>query len=130
MHATMMRVHDPAKAKAFFEDKMAFTTGPVELERMIKSGQNGINVVDVREAEDYAKGHIPGAMNLPRDKWNTFEGLQRDKTNVVYCYTHVCHLGAAACVEFAGRGFPVMELEGGFEGWKENGLDIEPATAN
>jgi rhodanese-related sulfurtransferase len=130
MHATMMRVHDPAKAKAFFEDKMAFTTGPVELERMLKSGQNGINVVDVREAEDYAKGHIPGAKNLPRDKWNTFEGLQRDKTNVVYCYTHVCHLGAAACVEFAGHGFPVMELEGGFEVWKENGLDIEPATAN
>ena len=31
--ATQTTINDPAKAKEFFEDKMAFTTGPVELER-------------------------------------------------------------------------------------------------
>ena len=43
---------------------MAFTTGPVELERMMKNKE--VNVVDVRAAEDYAEGHIPGAVSLPR----------------------------------------------------------------
>jgi rhodanese-related sulfurtransferase len=43
---------------------MAFTTGPVELERMMNEGS--VNVVDVRAAEDYAQGHIPGAVNLPK----------------------------------------------------------------
>ena len=34
--ATQVMINDPAKAKAYFEAKMAFTTGPVELERMMK----------------------------------------------------------------------------------------------
>jgi rhodanese-related sulfurtransferase len=130
MQATMTRIHDPAKAKAYFENKLAFTTGPVEVDRWIRTDQNTINVVDVREAEDYAKGHIPGAINLPRDRWDSLEGLQKNKTNVVYCYTQTCHLAANACAHFAGKGYPVMELEGGFQVWKENELDIEPASAN
>lgn len=130
MQQTMSRIHDPAKAKAYFENKLAFTTGPVEVDRWLRSDHNTINVVDVREAEDYAKGHIPGAINLPREKWDSLEGLQKDKTNVVYCYTQQCHLAANACVHFAARGFPVMELDGGFEVWKEHELDIEQASAN
>lgn len=116
-------IQDPAKAKEFFEHKMAFTTGPVELERMIKEGS--VNVVDVRAAEDYAQGHIPGAVNLPKDRWASLQGLRKDRTNVVYCYSLVCHLAAAAAVQFAGQGFPVMELDGGWRWWKEDGFDIE-----
>jgi rhodanese-related sulfurtransferase len=127
MAATMTQIHDPARAKAYFEDKLAFTTGPVELDRMIKSGDN-IMVVDVREAEDYAKGHIPCAINLPKGSWDTAAGLSKDKTNVVYCYTQTCHLAANACVTFAGKGFPVMEMEGGFDAWEANELEIEGET--
>jgi rhodanese-related sulfurtransferase len=118
-----MTVQDPAKAKDFFEAKMAFTTGPVELERMMKEG--AVNVVDVRAADDYAKGHIPGAVNLPKERWSSLEGLRKDRTNVLYCYSIVCHLAAAAAVEFAARGFPVMELDGGWRWWKEDGFDVE-----
>jgi len=120
---TMITRNDPAKAKDFFETKMAFTTGPIELERMIRN--NEVNVVDVRTAEDYAEGHIPGAVNLPKDRWETLEGLRRDKLNVLYCYSHVCHLAAAAAVEFAAKGFSVMEMDGGMRAWREHELDIE-----
>jgi rhodanese-related sulfurtransferase len=120
---TNMLTRNTQKAKEYFEAKMAFTTGPVELERMMKQGQ--VNVVDVRAAEDYAQGHIPGAVNLPKDKWHTLEGLRKDKTNVIYCYSQVCHLAAAAALEFASKGYPVMELEGGFRTWKEHEMDIE-----
>jgi len=130
MQTSMTRVHDPAKARAYFEDKLAFTTGPVELDRWIKTGEDNLVVVDVRAAEDFAKGHIPGAINLPKDKWDSPQGLSRDKTNVVYCYTQQCHLAANACVHFASRGYPVMELEGGFEAWKENELDSEEESVN
>ena len=67
--ATKLMIGDPQKAKEYFEAKISFTTGPVELERMMKQGEN-INIVDVRAAEDYAEGHIPGAVNLPKDKWH------------------------------------------------------------
>ena len=130
MQTSMTRVHDPAKARVYFEDKLAFTTGPVELDRWIKTGEDNLVVVDVRAAEDFAKGHIPGAINLPKDKWDSPQGLSRDKTNVVYCHTQQCHLAANACVHFASSGYPVMELEGGFEAWKENELDMEEESAN
>ena len=114
---------DPAKARQYFENKMAFTTGPVELERMMKSGS--VNVVDVRAAEDYAEGHIPGAVNLPKDQWSTLKHLRKDKVNVLYCYSIVCHLAATAAVKLAGKGYPVMELDGGWKWWKDEGFDIE-----
>ncbi|TAK03056.1 MAG: rhodanese-like domain-containing protein [Candidatus Manganitrophaceae bacterium] len=121
--ATEVKVHDPAKAKAYFEAKMAFTTGPVELDRMIGAGE--VNVIDVRAEEDYREGHIPGAVNLPKDRWQRLQGLRKDKTNLLYCYSQVCHLAAAAAVEFSDKGYPVMELEGGFRSWREHEFDIE-----
>jgi rhodanese-related sulfurtransferase len=121
-------MNDPEKARRFFADKMAFTTGPVELARGLKQGASLV-VVDVRESEDYRKGHIPGAVNLPRGKWSTHEGLRKDGLNVLCCYSHVCHLAAAAAVEFAADGYSVMEMDGGFEAWKENDLEIETAPA-
>ena len=120
-------IQDGGKAKEYFENKVAFTTGPIELSHMLKSGN--INVVDVREAEDYEKGHIPGAINLPHGTWDNPHGLIRDKINVVYCYTQQCHLAAHACATFAAKWFPVMELEGGFEVWKEHEMDIETGAA-
>jgi rhodanese-related sulfurtransferase len=125
---TELKKNDPEKARQFFEDKINFTTGPVELSRNIKQGSD-IVVVDVRMAEDFQKGHIPGAINLPNDKWDTYEGLQKDRLNVLYCYTQVCHLAATAAVQFARQGYPVMEMDGGFEAWKENDLEVESGVS-
>jgi rhodanese-related sulfurtransferase len=130
MQTTINRIHDPERARSYFEAKLAFTTGPVELDKWIKSGEENLVVVDVRQVEDFSKGHIPGAVNIPKDHWNDLKELARDKTNVVYCYSQQCHLAANACAHFAARGFPVMELEGGFEAWKEHQLEIEEESAH
>lgn len=130
MQTEAIRIPDPAKAKAYFEDKVSFTTGPVELERMIKAGDNHIVVVDVRYAEDFEKGHIPGAINLPHDLWNNPTGLSKDKVNILYCYTQQCHLAANAAVILAGMGYPVMEMDGGFAAWKDNELETERQPVN
>jgi len=129
MQSSLTHIHDPSKARAYFENKLAFTTGPVELDRMIKSGEN-IVVIDVRAAEDFANGHIPGAINLPQGGWENPQGLEKAKTNIVYCYSMVCHLAANACFTFAGKGYPVMELDGGFNSWKEHELEIERESVN
>jgi 3-mercaptopyruvate sulfurtransferase SseA len=44
---------------------------------------------------------------------------------VLYCYSQVCHLAATVAIRLAGEGYPVKELEGGFEGWKEHDLPVE-----
>ena len=125
---TILKKNDPAKARQFFADKMAFTTGPVELSHAMDDGAD-VAVIDVREAEDYAQGHIPGSINLPRDKWSTHNGLRKDALNVLVCYSHVCHLAATAGVQFAGDGYSVMEMDGGFEAWKENDLEVSTEQA-
>ncbi|GKS58007.1 rhodanese [Nitrospira sp.] len=117
----------PAEARQYFETKMAFTTGPVELQRMMEDG--GVHIVDVRQEEDFAEGHIPGAINLPKDRWDTLAGLRKDRVNVIYCYSIVCHLAATAAVSFASAGYPVMELEGGWRWWRDDGFPIERVTA-
>ena len=66
----------------------------------------------MRAADDYAKGHIPGDVNLPKDRWSSLQGLRKDRA-------------VSAAVRFAGEGFPVMELDGGWRWWKNDGFDVE-----
>jgi rhodanese-related sulfurtransferase len=119
-----MTLVDTNKAVEFFRAKCEFTTGPLELKHLMDTEEN-INTIDVRKEKDYAAGHIPGAINLPREKWDSFGGLRHDKVNIVYCYSQVCHLAAEAALVFAERGYSVMELEGGFDEWKKHKLPVE-----
>jgi len=112
-----------AKAKQFFADKMAFTTGPVEVSHQLAK-KEPVVIIDVRESKDFKQGHVPGALSLPQEKWGTCAGLRRDALNIIYCYAQNCHMGAHAALQFAAKGYSVMEMDGGFESWKENGLKI------
>lgn len=129
-------VNDPQEAKDFFARKLSFTLGPVDLQNRLGSGTE-FTIIDVRQADDYKKEHIPGAIHLPEGRWSSLAGLQKSLTNVIYCYSQDCHLAARAAFQFASLGYPVVELEGGFAGWKahsfavegEEGLDEEKRSA-
>jgi rhodanese-related sulfurtransferase len=122
------QIPDPEKARGYFQDKLSFTTGPVELNRWHEEGE-AINIVDVRRAEDFQEAHIPGAVSIPKDQWESPSGLRKDKINVLYCYSQVCHLAATAALLFASQGYPVMELEGGFDTWQRMELPVEAPAA-
>lgn len=111
-------LNDARHARKFFADKLLYTCGPANVKHWIDDREKAV-IVDVRRPEHYAKGHIPGAVNLPQEKWSTLAGLDRGKLNVVYCYSQTCHLAAQACLHFAEEGFSVCEMEGGFEAWQE-----------
>ncbi len=115
---------DPVLARAYFQDKMAFTTGPVEISHQLEAGDTP-NIIDVREPEDFVRGHVPGAHNLPFDQWTNTSVLREDEVNIIYCYSSTCHLAAQAAVDFSGKGFAVMEMDGGYEAWEKNKLPIE-----
>jgi rhodanese-related sulfurtransferase len=118
----------PEEAKRHFEDKMQFTLGPVEVE-FYQEKKVPMTVIDVRSPEVFAKGHVPGAINLPEDRWHSLKGLKKDQPNIIYCYSIVCHLAAKACVFFASQGYSVIEMDGGYEYWKKNELEEESSAA-
>ncbi len=126
---TMIQVFDTTSAAAFFKDKLTFTADPMEVDHLMKSG-DPITIVDVREPQDFAKGHVPGAINLPRKDWDQATGLSKENSNVFYCYSQACHLAARACALFADNGYPVREMEGGFEAWQHLELSIEHTPVN
>ncbi len=126
---SMTLTRDTKRAHDFFEQKLAFTLGPIELQHLMKDREQ-FSLIDVRAAEDFEKGHIPGAISLPEGKWENAQELSKDKVNIIYCYSQQCHLAAWACSQFSQRGFPVKELEGGFEVWKQHELEIEREPVN
>ena len=49
-------------------------------------GRNEVTVIDVRTAADYARGHIPGAINIPFASIETqFDTIPKEKPIVTYC---------------------------------------------
>jgi len=119
----LMSTQNTRQARDFFAQKLAYVTGPYELDGQMKRNE-AITVVDVRLPGDYQAGHIPGAINIPQGKWHTLAGLSKDRTAVIYCYSQTCKLAAAAAVEFASAGISVVEMEGGFEAWEKNSLPV------
>lgn len=118
-------LNDSVKAKEYFSLKEKFILGPTELSLVYKEQPDIINIIDVRQPADYAKGHLPGAINLPREQWQTAVGLKKDKLNVIYCYNLECPLASKAASEFAAKGYSVMELVGGFSEWEESNYKTE-----
>jgi rhodanese-related sulfurtransferase len=110
---------DTQIAEDFFAEKLAFTLGPVELQHML--AENKVKLIDVRRKEDYDEGHIPEAISIPKEELTEkLAQLSENDVHVVYCYNQQCHLGAAAALSLAKHGYPVMELEGGFDAWAED----------
>lgn len=122
--------YDAARAAQFFADRLDFTTGTHELDVLLKEpGKERFQVVDVRFPDDYAEGHVPGAINLPMAKWENRrfleEHLDREATLYVYCYSPTCHLAATAASKLVPAGYRVVEVEGGWEDWVQHGYPVE-----
>jgi rhodanese-related sulfurtransferase len=119
-----------AEAREHFAARLAYTTGVHELEYLVNQGQgrNDYQVVDVRYPTDFAAGHVPGAVNLPKGKWQNAKGLRKDATLYVYCYDQTCHLAAEAALELLSQGYRVVEVEGGFDRWVAKGFRSESAA--
>jgi rhodanese-related sulfurtransferase len=122
-----MSTYNLSRAREYFQDRVAFTTGVHEVEVMINSrkDKSGYQIVDVRYPADYAAERVPGAINLPKNQWRDPQGLNKDATLYLYCYNPTCHLAAEAAVALTEQGYRVVEIEGGWSTWLANGYRTE-----
>ncbi|KAA3609618.1 MAG: rhodanese-like domain-containing protein [Calditrichaeota bacterium] len=78
-------------------------------------------IVSVRSATDYAKGHIPGAINIPwREiaKLDNLKVLDPSKEIVIYCYTG--HTGAVAAAVLYSFGYKSANMKFGMMSWTKD----------
>lgn len=113
-------------------------TKPWEL---VELQRHGCAVVDVREPEEFAEGHIPGAVNIPRGllefevdghpavNFHTAEALShRDRPLVLYCLSGGRSLLAAEALLRLGFANP-MSLDHGILGWADAGYEVVTLAA-
>ncbi|PYK65644.1 MAG: rhodanese-like domain-containing protein [Verrucomicrobia bacterium] len=84
-------------------------------------------VLDVRTREEYAAGHIAGAVNIDVNAPDFAEKvakLDKNKTYLVHCGAGV--RSAKACDKMSKLDFPKLyNLEGGFKAWEKAGNKVE-----
>lgn len=97
------------------------------LERL---ADGSLTLLDVRPAEEYTQGHLPGALNIPVDDLQArLAELQPGLDIIAYCRGPYCVLSATAADILGGKGFRVRRLAAGFPDWKAAGLPIEPPAS-
>lgn len=84
--------------------------------------REGARLVDVREREEYAAGHIPGAVNLPLSELVGREDDIRPNT-VLICASGGRSSQAAAYLTAQGK-TGLMNLSGGTAAWIREGRDL------
>ena len=116
---------DLSRAKKFFEDIISYTIGPFSLDEMITHRINTLNIVDVRDYNNYIEGHIPYAIHIPyKEAKEHLDMLDKDKITIVYTYSDSCPRAYKTALELIEKHYPAVVLRGGFKEWKKFEFDI------
>ena len=99
---------------------------PVPAAELLQRAKKGlVTVLDVRPAEEYAAGHIPGAINVPLEKLEGFlSRLPKRKEVVAYCRGPYCLMSFEAVEKLRKRGLRARRLENGLPEWRAAGLPV------
>ncbi len=116
-------------AEAHFAAEFTFETDCWDVHEALETGPDFV-LLDVRSPAMYAKGHVPGAINLPHGKLVESKLAQwpADVLFVTYCAGPHCNGAARGALRLAKLGRPVKIMAGGITGWIDEGFAL--ATAN
>lgn len=90
----------------------------------LKSGL--VTVLDVRPAEEFVAGHLPGALNVPVDRLEAYlSKLPKRKEVIAYCRGPYCLMSFEAVEKLRKRGFKAKRLADGYPEWRAAGLPVE-----
>ncbi|HEY5601623.1 MAG TPA: metalloregulator ArsR/SmtB family transcription factor [Gammaproteobacteria bacterium] len=100
---------------------------PVPRAELLSRARQGlVTVIDVRPPEEYAAGHLPGAVNIPLESLErVLDDIGTDQEIVAYCRGPHCVLAYEAVAQLRKHGFNARRLEDGFPEWKLAGLPVE-----
>ncbi|MGH6893482.1 MAG: ArsR/SmtB family transcription factor [Dongiaceae bacterium] len=89
-----------------------------------------VTILDVRPADEFALGHLPGALNVQLGALEQrLAELDPTQEIVAYCRGPYCVLSYEAVATLRARGFKARRLEDGLPEWRAAGLPVEAPTA-
>ena len=99
---------------------------PVDRDALLKLVREGVvTVLDVRPADEYNAGHIPGALSIPlKELKQHLSDLPRDQEIVAYCRGPYCVLSVQAVEMLRAKGFQAVRLEEGIQDLRAMGFPI------
>ncbi len=111
-------------AREFLADRKGLE--PVDREALLTKVRDGaVIVLDVRPAEEYRAGHIPGALSVPlKELERRLSDLPRKRDIVAYCRGPYCVLAVEAVEMLRARGFRAFRLEQSVQDWRAEGLPV------
>jgi rhodanese-related sulfurtransferase len=100
---------------------------PVEMTELLRRARAGdVIVVDARPVNEYAAGHIPGALSIPIDDLKQrLRRLPKSKPYVAYCRGPYCVYADQAVDQLRASGRRAKRLAVGLPEWKSAGLPVE-----
>jgi len=100
---------------------------PVPREELLDRVKHGlVTVLDVRPAEEFAAGHVPGAINVPLSELEDhLDTLDNQQQVVAYCRGPHCILAYDAVARCRAKGIEAQRLEDGFPEWQLAGMPVE-----
>ncbi|MBJ6723238.1 rhodanese-like domain-containing protein [Geomesophilobacter sediminis] len=111
----------PARAEAVLSSKRDLLIDRAEVyQKAVVGGDHSYFLVSLQRPEDYAKGHVPGAINIPAKEIAKVENLRklpRDKKIVLICY--IGHWGAASAFLLNQLGYEAYDMRFGTMGWND-----------
>lgn len=125
--------HNQAEIRSLVADSLGH---PDRLEAIARDAlvsrmqEGDVTLLDVRPQEEFALGHLPGAINIPVGELDRrLAELPQGQEIVAYCRGPYCVLSAEALALLRAKGLQARRLEDGFPGWKAAGLKIEAVSA-
>ncbi len=102
---------------------------PVDADRLVARIRAGeVTLLDVRPPEEFAAGHLPGALSVPvADLADRLATLPRDREVVAYCRGPYCVMALDAVQLLRAHGFRALRLDEGVTDWRARGLPITTA---
>ncbi len=99
---------------------------PMTRQELMSSLHDGmVTLLDVRPEDEFALGHLPGALNMPLGELEQrLSELPKDHEIVAYCRGPYCVLSFEAVANLRAKGYRVRRLEDGFPEWKAAGLEV------
>lgn len=99
---------------------------PMSRVALLERAREGlVTVLDVRPPEEFATGHVPGAINIPlKDLPKRLREFPRNREIVAYCRGPFCILAFEAVAQLRAKGFKARRLEEGFPEWQNANLPV------